>query len=83
MRNDPSLAQPLASALAKICYSPVAPTFGQETFEDLCAGDDRAREYGPTNECLLDPLLSLKVGLANSVALGLFWSPADGLKVAS
>jgi hypothetical protein len=68
VRNDPSRAQFLASALANVRNS-LAPTFETDTFgEVLCRlldgfhfkfyEDDSAGEYGPTNAYLVDSFLS-------------------------
>ena len=91
--KDPSRAQPLASALITIGRSPDAPTYGRETLYVLFAKelarthfkyydeDDIHKEYGPTNEYLLDCLLSglsLKLGL--TVTTEMYSTIVDGLK---
>jgi len=70
VRKDPFGAQSFASTLVAISNSPDAPTFKQETLLDILADElagmhfkfygsrDRAKELSPTNEHLLDCLLS-------------------------
>jgi len=92
--KDPSRAQPLASALITIARSPDAPTYEWETlyvvfakelarthFKYYNEDDMLHKAYGPTNEYLLDCLLSglsLKLGL--TVTTEMFSTIVDGLK---
>jgi len=78
VEEDPSHGQSLASALARMCDSPDAPTFGTDTLSSyinrvladhhfkVIYGNNEVKEYGPKNTFLLDSVLSglsLKHGL--------------------
>jgi hypothetical protein len=70
VHEDPYRAQTLASAIARIMYSPDAPSYGQDSLLELLSrelggthfrdeyDDDIAKVYGPKNTYLLDSLLS-------------------------